>query len=331
MKFDAIVGNPPYQVMDGGAGVSAKPVYNAFVDISKKLKPTYISLIMPARWYAGGKGLDDFRENMLHDKSISKLYDFFDATYVFPRIDLSGGICYFLRDNNFDKGICKVTAMRNGNISCKNRKLLDDSGLFIRFNEAVSILEKVRSNYNNSAFFDSVVSSRKPFGVQTNDKILKQEREDTLFIYAYPNNGYYPNQKIKTGREYINMYKVFISYAYGERGDFPYFVIGKPFIGEPQSICSETYLVISPNESEYYVNNVAKYLRCKFTRALILLKKNTQHATSKVYTLVPLQDFTSQSDINWSESIENIDQQLYRKYSLTPDEIAFIEKTIKAM
>ena len=331
MRFDAIVGNPPYQVMDGGAGVSAKPVYNAFVDIAKKLRPTYISLIMPARWYAGGKGLDDFRDEMLHDKSICKLFDYFDATYVFPRIDLSGGICYFLRDNNYHNGVCKVTAMRNGHVSVKSRRLLDDSGLFIRFNEAVSILEKVRRIYNKSTFFDSLVSSRKPFGVQTNDKVLKQEGTDTLFIYAYPQNGYYENPKIKTGREYIKKYKVFISYAYGERGDFPYFVIGKPFIGKPQSICSETYLVISPNESEKYVNNVAKYLRCKFTRALILLKKNTQHATSKVYTLVPLQDFTSHSDIDWSQPVEDIDRQLYRKYGLTEDEVAFIEKTIKPM
>ena len=331
MKFDAIVGNPPYQVMDGGAGVSAKPVYNAFVEIAKKLQPAYLSLIMPARWYAGGKGLDDFRDGMLHDKCISKLFDFFDATYIFPRIDLSGGLCYFLRDSNYKGDTCKITAMRNGQVTIKNRKLLDETGLFIRFNEAVSILEKVRANYPSNVFFDSLVSSRKPFGVQTNDKVLKTKGKNTLFIYAYPANGYYEAQKIKTGKEYIPQYKVFISYAYGERGDFPYFVIGKPFIGEPQSICSETYLVISPNESEDYVNHVAKYLKCKFTRALILLKKNTQHATSKVYSLVPLQDFTSQSDIDWSQPVEDIDRQLYGKYSLTADEIAFIEKTIKPM
>ena len=150
-------------------------------------------------------------------------------------------------------------------------------------------------------------------------------------IYAYPDNGFIERIAVKTNSEWIDYYKVYISYAYGERGDFPYFVIGKPFLGEPKTCCSETYLVIAPNKREQYCMNVIKYLKTMFLRFFVLLKKNTQHATSKVYSFVPLQNFTEASDIDWSKSIPEIDQQLYLKYHLTDEEIAFIKKMIKPM
>ena len=329
MKFNAIVGNPPYQVMDGGAGASAKPVYHLFVDIAKKLKAKYISMIMPARWYAGGKGLDEFRDDMLKDKSISLLVDYFDATDVFPRIDISGGICYFLYDRNY-RGNCKVITSRQGKRNELVRPLLEKgNNTFIRFNEAISILRKV--SVSEDINFSNLVSPRKPFGIVTDVQVSKLQTASMIKIYAYPDNGFIERIAVKTNSEWIDYYKVYISYAYGERGDFPYFVIGKPFLGEPKTCCSETYLVIAPNKREQYCMNVIKYLKTMFLRFFVLLKKNTQHATSKVYSFVPLQNFTEASDIDWSKSIPEIDQQLYLKYHLTDEEIAFIGKMIKPM
>lgn len=327
MNFNAIVGNPPYQIMDGGAGVSAKPVYNEFVDIARKLSPSYISMIMPSRWYAGGKGLDSFRDSMLKDRHIVKLFDYFDATDVFPKIDLSGGICYFLWSVTYN-GDCTVTTSRNGVRNTLLRSLLENGAdSFIRFNEAVSIINKIPKE---DQIFYKFVSPRKPFGIATDFKINKSITSGVK-LFAYPNNGWIDILQVPAHKEWIGKYKVFISYAYGERGDFPYFSIGKPFYGYPMTCCSETYLVIYPCNSEEEMKNVAVYLRTKFLRFLVLLKKNTQHATSKVYSLVPFQNFTSKGDIDWSQSVADIDRQLYTKYKLTEDEIAFVESMIKPM
>lgn len=286
-------------------------------------------MIMPARWYAGGKGLDEFRDDMLKDKSISLLVDYFDATDVFPRIDISGGICYFLYDRNC-RGNCKVITSRQGKRNELVRPLLEKgNNTFIRFNEAISILRKV--SVSEDINFSNLVSPRKPFGIVTDVQVSKLQTASMIRIYAYPDNGFIERIAVKTNSEWIDYYKVYISYAYGERGDFPYFVIGKPFLGEPKTCCSETYLVIAPNKREQYCMNVIKYLKTMFLRFFVLLKKNTQHATSKVYSFVPLQNFTEASDIDWSKSIPEIDQQLYLKYHLTDEEIAFIGKMIKPM
>lgn len=328
VKIKAIVGNPPYQVMDGGAGVSAIPVYNLFVDISKQVRPSYISMIMPARWYAGGKGLDDFRERTLHDTSMSKIVDYFDSTDVFPGIDLSGGVCYFLWVASH-KGNCSIVSHRMGITNSMERPLLTNGENFIRFNEAVSIVSKVSTDPKLN--FSNLVSIRKPFGIATNQKISNSPKNGDVEIFAYPHNGYVSQAEISNNINWVDLFKVYISYAYGERGDFPYFAIGKPFIGKPNTCCSETYLVINPSDSEDIVLNTAKYLRTKFLRFMVLLKKNTQHATSKVYSLVPMQDFTLGSDIDWSKSVAEIDEQLYAKYELSDEEKNFIESMIKPM
>lgn len=166
MKFDVIVGNPPYQLSDGGAGASAKPLYHLFVESAKKLNPKYITMIIPSRWFSGGKGLEEFRQKMLHDRRIRVLHDFFDATECFPGIDLSGGVCYFLW-NRDQQGICKVVSQHNGRCSELERELLEnDSSTFIRFNEAISIVHKVKAFHEQS--FAEMVSTRKPFGLTTN-------------------------------------------------------------------------------------------------------------------------------------------------------------------
>ena len=319
MKFDVIVGNPPYQLSDGGAQASAKPLYHKFIEQAKKLNPRYLSMIVPSRWFSGGKGLDDFREEMLRDKRLTKVVDYFDSNECFPGVDISGGVCYFLWERDREK-TCEITTIRSGEKSTMERPLLEiDNDSFIRFNEAISIYRKIKSLKEER--FNKHISSRKPFGITTNAKGNKQNGEDTIKIFSFPENGFIKRNLVKQNESWINEYKVYISYAYGERGAFPYLVIGKPFLGEPNTCCTETYLVIRPFDSLQKCENVISYMRTRFFRFLVLLKKNTQHATSKVYSLVPIQDFSE----SWT------DEKLYKKYGLTAEEIAFIESMVRSM
>ena len=319
MKFDVIVGNPPYQLKDGGAQASASPIYHRFVQQAKKLNPKYLSMIIPSRWFSGGKGLDEFREDMLKDKRLTKIVDFFDSNECFPGVDISGGVNYFLWERDAKKDV-EITTMRSGHKSTLTRPLLENNNeTFIRFNEAISIYRKVA--YKNELCFNKFISSRKPFGLTTNPKMHSESFENSIKLYSFPKNGFIKRDMITQNESWINDYKVYISYAYGERGSFPYLVIGKPFLGEPDTSCTETYLVIGPFHSKEKCENVMTYMRTRFFRFLVLLKKNTQHATSKVYSLVPSQNF----DESWT------DEKLYQKYALTGEEIEFIESMIRPM
>ncbi len=319
MTFDVIIGNPPYQLADGGNAASAKPLYHLFVQQAIRLSPRYLSMIIPARWYSGGKGLDEFRDLMLNDTRLSYLVDYFDSNDCFPGIDLSGGVCYFLWDQQHS-GDCIVRSIINGKESIIQRPLIEKGNdSFVRFNSSISILEKIKQFQESS--FIQLVSSRKPFGIATNEKIDTEKGINGIKIYAYPKNGYIESSKVSANKQSVYKPKVLISYAYGERGNFPYLVIGKPFIGEINSCCSETYLMIGPFGTTNECENVMSYIHTKFFRFLVLLRKNTQHATSKVYQFVPLQDFSH----TWT------DEMLYKKYNLTEDEIAFIESMIRPM
>ena len=316
MHFDLIIGNPPYQLSDGGGtGSSAIPIYKDFIIQAKKLNPTYISMIIPSRWFSGGKGLDDFRDEMLHDNSISVLVDYFDSNDCFPGIDLSGGVCYFLRDKNYH-GDCEITNINKGESITIKRPLLESkANTFVRFNKAINIFRKVVNKDFTS--FETIVSARNPFGNINVDKT----RKEGILTYAYPEKGWIDKALIKQNVQAINQYKVFISKAYGERGSFPYLVTAKPFIGEPGTCSTGTYLMIGPCENKTEAENIISYISTRFFRFFVLLKKNTQNAPKGVYAYVPMLDFSK----SWT------DEELYKKYELTDDEIAFIESMIRPM
>lgn len=323
MKFDVVVGNPPYQMSDGGNGASASPIYHRFVQQAMKLRPRYLTMIIPSRWFSGGKGLDEFRSDMLHDRRIRILVDYFDSADCFPGVDIAGGICYFLW-NRDSEGDCRVTSYRDGKESTLTRRLLNAGDeTFIRFNEAVSIRQKVHEM--KEVDFSVLVSARKPFGFSTS--VIGKAKDGSRNVKIYSNKnvvkvpGYVERREISQNAEWIDRHKVLISRAYGERGSFPYQVLGKPFYGEPNSCCSETYLLIGPFDSKREVDNVITYIRTKFLRFMVLLQKNSQDATKRTYSFVPLQDFSKP----WT------DTALYEKYKLTQDEIDFIESMIKPM
>ncbi len=317
MKFDVIISNPPYQLSDGGNGASAKPIYHLFVEQAKKLKPRYLSMIIPARWYAGGKGLDNFRNSMLNDNSLRVIHDFVDASDCFSGVEIKGGVCYFLWDRE-NKGLCKILR-HEGNllVSEAERPLLENnSDIFIRYSEAISILRKVQKLDNSS--FSKIVSSRKPFGLATNFESF--EKQGPIKIYANKKLGYLNcNFIIPQNKDWTNKWKLYIPKAIGS-GDMKEDWI-KPIVGEPNSICTETYIVIGPFENKETTENVLSYIQTKFFHFMMGLAKITQDATSKVYQFVPLQDFSKP----WT------DEELYAKYDLTQEEINFIESMIRPM
>ncbi len=331
MKFNAIVGNPPYQILDGGAQASATPVYNLFVEAGKKLSPDYLSMIMPSRWFAGGKGLDKFREEMITDQRIRVLHDYLDAVECFGYgVEIKGGICYFLWDNN-DLGLCNVVTHKNGqSVPQSLRKLQeDDSDVFIRYVEGVSIYHKVKAEGKGT--FDKLVSSQKPFGLRTFVHGKDTAFDGSVKLYERGGVGYIERSEVEKNADWIDKYKVYISAAYNAGDSYPHQILGKPILGEVGSCCTETYVVIGPVESTHIAEGIISYIKTRFFRFLVMLKKSSQHAAAVVYSFVPIQNFTEGSDIDWSKSIPEIDKQLYAKYGLTPDEITFIESMIKPM
>ncbi|UNU74251.1 Eco57I restriction-modification methylase domain-containing protein [Moraxella nasovis] len=320
MKFDVIIGNPPYQLSDGGASASATPIYHKFIQQAKKLNPHYLIMITPSRWFAGGKGLDEFRDEMLNDRRLKVLVDYIDSNDCFPGVDISGGVSYFLWDKSHS-GTCLVETIEGNSIVSRMNRYLKEDGTetFIRFNQAISILRKIKNFKEKS--FSNLVSSRKPFGFSTSYRGQSKSNSNSVELYTSDGINYISLNDIDRNRNWVNQYKVYIARAYGERISSNFWVLGKPFLGKPNTACTETYLVIGTFENEQICKNVMSYISTRFFRFLVLLKKNTQDGTQKVYQFVPMQDFSK----SWT------DDELYQKYGLSDDEIAFIEKMVRPM
>ena len=329
MKFTAIVGNPPYQQMDGGAGVSAKPIYNVFVDVAKLIRPKAISMIMPAKWYTDGKGLGEFRTNMLNDKRIAKLVDYEDSRDCFSNVDIAGGVCYFLWDNEHN-GNCEFTSICQGVKKSSLRDLSADDS-FIRNVEAVDIINKITALTNE--FYSSRVSTQKPFGLRT--YVTPLEHGDIILKYN-KGKGPYESSLITTGREMINQWKVTISYLTAEHAgqtdkEGRKRILSSLDILVPNEICTETYMVVDSFDTREEAEHLFLYLKTRFVRFLISQLASTQHLSKEKFAYVPILNFANTCDIDWNKSVAEIDQQLYAKYGLDQSEIDFIESKIKPM
>jgi len=329
MKFDVIIGNPPYQLNVGVEKENyAIPIYHHFVEQAKKLNPRFLTMIVPARWYAGGRGLDDFRNTMLADNRLRVIHDFPDAADCFPGVQIKGGVCYFLWDRD-NRGDCKVSTHLNGEVDGPmERPLLEkDSKTFIRYNKSISILHKVYKPGTES--FSSLVSPQTPFGLVTSFKgNSKKTSHNDLKLYISGNEkefkggaAFVPFAMIKKGNDMIPWHKVYIGKAGSGSDSFPHSILSTPFYGEPYTVCNQTYLVIGPFEDKEQSENAISYIKTRFFRFMVLLKKNSQDAMREVYSFVPLQDFSHP----WT------DEMLYEKYGLTDEEIAFIESMIRPM
>lgn len=327
VKINAIVGNPPYQEMDGGAGVSAKPVYNLFVTVAKQIKPQYISMIMPSRWFAGGKGLDSFRENMLSDKRISHIFDYVNAKDCFPTASIGGGVNYILWDVNHN-GDCSITTIQ-GILRDTELRPLNQFSVFIRYNSAIHIVHKCKSE--NS--FASIVNSRNPFGLSSN---IRGEEIGEIRLITSAGISWLQKSAIPSSNPLLSKYKILMSKVTAEHAGEPdkkgqFKIVSRTEIIGPNDVCTDSYLIVGASESKLVVENEYKYIQTRFLRFLLMLSVSSINLSSEKFQFIPLQDFTSSSDIDWSKSIKEIDAQLYTKYKLTKDEIAFIESMIKPM
>lgn len=326
MKFDVIIGNPPYQLSDGGGtGSSAMPLYHKFVEQAQKLSPRYLTMIIPSRWFTGGKGLDTFRENMLNDSRIREIHDYLNAGDVFAGVSIEGGVCYFLWDRD-SKGLCKVTThSANDIVSTTERPLLEDGAdVFIRYNPVISILRKVIAKKEKS--FSTIVSPRNPYGIGS--EVLEgvySDHAEKINVLGVLNSKRtikkIPLAQLGRNTEELKDYRLFISKADGAAGQIgnpiPARIIGKIEIAEPQTACTETFLRIGSFKNKQEAENVKQYMQTRFFRLLVGARKN-KNMTQSTYSFVPMQD--------WNE--EWTDEKLYKKYNLSKEEIAFVEEMI---
>lgn len=342
VKFDVVIGNPPYQESDGGAQASASPIYHKFVELAKSLNPNHISLIMPSRWYTGGKGLDNFRADMLSDSTIRDLYDFPNPDEVFPNTNIRGGVCVVHWDSewNNQKDLTRVITMDGGKVTAEVHRMLAEDGvdIFIRDYRILNILTKIEATHQHKGKISEIASPRKPYGFSgffIRDKRFYADATDLtdpVVCYGKGAVGYVERAEVTTKKEWIDCWKVLTARANNigtELNDDNFNTI----IAGPGTICTETYIVLGADLglTEQQAHNLSNYMKTKFARLLHATAKSSQDAARTTYKFIPLQDFTSHSDIDWSQPIAEIDAQLYRKYGLSDDEIEFIESKVKEM
>ena len=319
MKFDVIIGNPPYHLSDQGYGRSASPIYHEFVNQAKKLQPKFLTMILPSRWFAGGKGLNTFREEMLNDDQTRTIVDYIDASEIFPGVDIAGGICYFLWEKD-SSGPCEIINIYRDEVIRSIRPLNEFSTL-IRHGSAISIIRKVLSK--KETCMNNQVSSRKPFGLPTNAKTLKN---GDIILRTSKGEGYYLRKSIRVGIEFIDKWKVItskVSYDHAGQPDKDGMrkVLSIVDILPPGTICTETYLLAGRYDTKLEAERLMTYLKTKFVRFLVSQLSFSQDITKDRFSFVPILPM----DKEWTDEI------LYKRYVLTSDEIAFIESTIRPM
>lgn len=318
MQFDVVIGNPPYQLDDGGYGTSAAPIYQLFVEKALELDPRYAVFVTPSRWMAGGKGLDKYRERMLSDKRLRSIVDYPKLYEGFPGVKIRGGISYFLWDRDYN-GPCEVQTIWDGKPTgpavARNLGAYD---ILVRRNEAVPILEKVRAKKEPT--LDARVSSQKPFGLRTffHGKPDSRRLKNPVKLFGSQKISWVERSEIPTNSPWIDKWKVLLTRVQGTSAAVETKFLSKPITAEPGTACTESYIVAGVFDTEVEATNYATYLRTRFARFLVSLRKSTQDAPKNVYAFIP----DLPLDKGWTDAM------LYRRYGLTNDEIAFIESQV---
>ena len=323
MQFDVIIGNPPYQLKGGGGGSNDSSIYPLFVDQAVSLNPKYLSMVIPSRWLAGGRGMSDFREYMLSSGKIRNLIDFTQMSSAFPGVDFEGGVGYFLWDRSHE-GDCEYQLILGDKELPSTNRLLDEFDIFVRDTRALEILRKVLALKEPK--MSEIISSDTPFGLATNFDRFSEDRKAGYIEYHHSKRGkrligWVADELVQKNRQLISHWKVLLPEAYGERGAIPAMVLGPPMIVQPKSVCSQTFLVAGPFDSETNAHNMATYYSTKFFRFLVSLRKISQHGLRSTYSWVPQQKWNQV----WT------DETLAEKYALTQEELNFIEAMIRPM
>lgn len=338
MQFDVIIGNPPYQLDDGGFGASAVPIYNKFVEQAKALEPRLLAMVIPSRWFFGGRGLENFRKSMLSDRRTRRLVDYPDSRDVFQGVDVAGGICYFLWDRD-NPGECSVVAYEHGQEPDEVVRPLVELGaeVFIRSNKALPILKKVVAAENGDASgrlelladkrFDAQVSSQKPFGLRTFFRGTEQKSaDDDVLVLQSRGRAWTSRSEITSGQELIDKWKVFTSKSSSEHAgqvdkNGQRRVLSLSGVIPPGSVVTETYILLGAFDTEDEARNCFSYVVTKLFRFLIAVRSSAQDLARSAYSFVPKQDFSKA----WT------DVELFKKYGLAEDEVAYIERLIRPM
>lgn len=323
MKFDVVISNPPYAQDTAGAGRQAKPIYNLFIEQAKKLKPKYMTMIIPSRWFAGGMGLDDFRTTMMNDPHISEIVDYTNSKDCFPGISVSGGVCYFLWDRD-KTGECRFTNITNDEKTTLVRPL-NEFPTLVRYNKAVSIIHKVA--HKNEARFDEIISSLMPYGLSTSYRGRSNKETNDLILHASNGITYINRSEINKGFDTVDCYKILVSKTSAEHAGEPgkdgrFRVIPSSIkVLGPSEVCTHSYFIVGSWDNKEAAENALSYMKTKFVRFLMLLCISGFGLSKLVFPFVPMQDFSKP----WT------DDELYEKYGLTADEIEFIDSMIKPM
>jgi site-specific DNA-methyltransferase (adenine-specific) len=326
MQFDVIIGNPPYQLADDGHGASASTIYNKFVEQAIALEPRYAMMVIPSRWFSGGKGVDDFREFMLTKGKLRTIVDFPNSAEVFPSVDIKGGVSYFLWDKGH-AGECDFTLVRGSETLGPNLRKLDEFDVLVRDIRGVRILRKVLKKSRKP--LADIVSARWAFGTELTSNFSqwyskKRQQSIRLYMQGGDRERWIDPQVVTRNQELVSAWKVLLPKAGpGNSGGhvLPDMVLGRPLVSEPNSVCTLTYLVVGPLPNRAACESLISYVQTRFARFLVSLRKTSQDAPRGVYTWVPQQTW----DRIWT------DEELFKKYGLTGDEISFIEKMVRPM